>query len=365
MRGAAMISVKNKKAVNMTLDGDTYLLDIAISKSFVEDWERYYFALYQRNTDNHRILSYIVKEETDTHIIFHLEISFREYHDFFTAVEIVDLSIVRQREDEEKRSRIKSNYDYIEFLKLEVDESHIFYPSTTGQGNLSFYFREVFLFAKFEEAELNKEGILTVKGMYHYSGLRFEDIKNIELIVTSNLNEEKIQIPVQPMVIPDTYESYAWFSGMKENGFQAELDIKPYLSLGKAQFFKFYLKIEAERAGTPEVLESTRIKVNHLKQKYPLQKKLKMGSAKIKLTVKPTKKSKYFSLKVAEYKLPVEMMRNAKQNWVALRRSKKLLKVYKVAFYLLGLIMPVDKNLVIFESFHGKQFSDNPRAIYE
>src|SRR5699024_5604137 len=28
-------------------------------------------------------------------------------------------------------------------------------------------------------------------------------------------------------------------------------------------------------------------------------------------------------------------------------------------------LLPVRKQLVIFESFHGKQYSDNPRAIYE
>ncbi|PAV31286.1 CDP-glycerol--glycerophosphate glycerophosphotransferase [Virgibacillus profundi] len=360
-----MNALKNKKIVDMTLDGDTYLLDIAISKSFVDEWENYYFAMYQRSTDNYKIIPYILKEETDSYFIFHLEVSFPEYQAFLTEVEIVDLSIIRQRDDEEKRSRIKSNYDYIEFLKLELDESHIFYPSTTGQGNLSFYFREVFLFAKLEEVALKKDGLLQMKGMYHYSGLRFEAIKNIELIATSNLNDETIHIPVRPMVIPDSYAGYVWFHGMKEKGFQAEVDLKPYMSLGKAQFLKFYLKIEAEREGTLEVLESTRIKVNHLKQQYPLIRKLKSGSNKVKITAKPTKKSKYFSLKVAEYKLPIEMIRNAKKNWVALRRSKQLLKVYKLAFKILGLIMPVDKKLVIFESFHGKQFSDNPRAIYE
>ena len=32
---------------------------------------------------------------------------------------------------------------------------------------------------------------------------------------------------------------------------------------------------------------------------------------------------------------------------------------------MLGKMLPKDKNLIMFESFLGKQYSDNPRAIYE
>ncbi|KLT15585.1 CDP-glycerol:glycerophosphate glycerophosphotransferase [Neobacillus vireti] len=38
--------------------------------------------------------------------------------------------------------------------------------------------------------------------------------------------------------------------------------------------------------------------------------------------------------------------------------------LYKIGFILIG-FLPVKKKLVIFESFLGKQYSDNPRAIYE
>lgn len=39
--------------------------------------------------------------------------------------------------------------------------------------------------------------------------------------------------------------------------------------------------------------------------------------------------------------------------------------LYKVAFTLVGKILPQNENLIVFESFLGKQYSDNPRAIYE
>lgn len=46
------------------------------------------------------------------------------------------------------------------------------------------------------------------------------------------------------------------------------------------------------------------------------------------------------------------------------RRSKYVWKSFQLVFYLASKL-PVKKNLVIFESFLGKQYSDSPRAIYE
>ena len=42
-----------------------------------------------------------------------------------------------------------------------------------------------------------------------------------------------------------------------------------------------------------------------------------------------------------------------------------LLKIYKQVFKILSVITPKNKKLIVFESFLGKSFSDNPRAIYE
>src|SRR5699024_4818677 len=48
------------------------------------------------------------------------------------------------------------------------------------------------------------------------------------------------------------------------------------------------------------------------------------------------------------------------------RKLKHVLKkIYKLIFLLAGVLLPKSKNIVVFESFHGKQYSDNPRAIYE
>lgn len=45
--------------------------------------------------------------------------------------------------------------------------------------------------------------------------------------------------------------------------------------------------------------------------------------------------------------------------------KKILFKIYKTVFKLLGIVIPKNKHLIMFESFLGKYYSDNPRAIYE
>lgn len=46
------------------------------------------------------------------------------------------------------------------------------------------------------------------------------------------------------------------------------------------------------------------------------------------------------------------------------RQGNLVIRLYKLVFFICGLL-PMKKNLIVFESFLGKQYSDNPRAIYE
>ncbi|MFC0013771.1 MULTISPECIES: CDP-glycerol glycerophosphotransferase family protein [Allobacillus] len=49
---------------------------------------------------------------------------------------------------------------------------------------------------------------------------------------------------------------------------------------------------------------------------------------------------------------------------IRIKNSSLISRAYRIIFSLIG-YLPRRKKTVIFESFHGKQYSDNPRAIYE
>lgn len=57
-------------------------------------------------------------------------------------------------------------------------------------------------------------------------------------------------------------------------------------------------------------------------------------------------------------------MKKLKQLFVKIRRGKLVQKLYRIAFSAASKL-PKNNQLIIFESFHGKQYSDSPRAIYE
>lgn len=57
-------------------------------------------------------------------------------------------------------------------------------------------------------------------------------------------------------------------------------------------------------------------------------------------------------------------MYKLKQLIVRIRRGKLVQKMYRIAFSVISRL-PKNNKLIIFESFHGKQYSDSPRAIYE
>ena len=130
------------------------------------------------------------------------------------------------------------------------------------------------------------------------------------------------------------------------------------------KYFMFYTVVTYRENGATEELESTRMKCNTL-QGLPASRIVKVNNVKMKIRMKATKVSKFLSLSSSRYNFKNEVVRSLKNAWVRTRRSKRMLKWYKAAFALIGLLFPVNKKLVVFESFAGKQYSDNPRAIYE
>lgn len=76
--------------------------------------------------------------------------------------------------------------------------------------------------------------------------------------------------------------------------------------------------------------------------------------------------SKHGNLSVMTSRHPEEytLKRRLQKKKEELKNSRRMLQLFKLLFQLIG-HLPKERKLVIFESFHAKQFSDSPRAIYE
>ncbi len=363
------VDFTNKKITEITIEESVYKIKIPIKSSFLENSDDYYFALFERYEKE---LTLRVQNRVIEHIngyqIIEITFPFLINKDWLDQEDIWDLYLIRVTGEEERKSRIKSNEDDIRFLSFVFEEEErMFYPFTTKQGNLSFRFNEYKLFVKFDEVHLTEDEKLKFSGHFNYPPLYKTDdyqLLELELIVTNNVNEDEIITPLEVTERSDIFDKYKGNSLLKQTGVNGEFDFKAYTSLtNRRVFFKFYVNLRLKEKNKEKEIRSVRVRCVH-EENHPITRIIKQENEKLKVRVKPTKKSKFLSLSISPYSFKNELIRNVKKKWVEIRRSKTLKNVYKLFFALLG-HLPAKKNLIMFESFLGKQFSDSPRALYE
>lgn len=361
-------NLTNKVITNINVQGHEYTIHIPFRNDYLPKMAEYYFALIHSYGEEEVIVPSVIESEVEDFTLFELKFSFDDYINEFTTFEIWDLCLFRKAEEEEEytKVRIKSNYDLLRFNTVLLEETEkIFYPFTTKKGNVSFRINDYELFSTFDSVEVENEtlkfsGIFNFAPLYHSLNYKLKDIK---VIVTNNLDEEETKLDVEQNYREDLYLKYNQNKMLENAGIKGEFQFSNYIMYGLKKYYKFYIELTYEKDGQEYTVRSTRVRVDH--RSNPIKTKIiDINGSKLRIKAKPTRDSKYFSLQISDFKLVKEFYRNLKSTWVKTRRSGTMQKLYKIAFYLLGK-MPAKKNLVMFESFLGKQYSDSPRAIYE
>ncbi|EQB38114.1 hypothetical protein M948_05945 [Virgibacillus sp. CM-4] len=361
-------NMKNNQIINFTLHDNIYNFTIAIKDRLLQEVEEYYFILEERYNNKQLRLNFSKLEAVQEFVIFECTIPFNDYRQTFFENSIWDLYFVRKNDEEDiKQTRVKSNYENIRFLTTVLEEEKkMFYPYTTRNGKISFRINDFILYSKFETVNLVND-TFSFSGYFNfppYYKTNEVQITNLKLVMTSNLDEEDIELPIERFKREDLVEQYEGNSNISNTGIKGQCNLKDFINeIDNKLYLKFYLVMDYKYKGQNYEVKSTRIRVNHLENRATRQI-INLQNQKVKIVVKPTKKSKYLSVQVSKYNLKNEVIRNMKKKWVKIRRSRKLRVIYKKAFSLISKL-PRKKNTIIFESFHGKQFSDSPRAIYE
>ncbi|ASK62145.1 CDP-glycerol--glycerophosphate glycerophosphotransferase [Virgibacillus phasianinus] len=358
--------LKNRKLIKLSVQNNTYTLQVPFRNEYLDSYNSYYFALSHRYGEEVIEVDSSIISEEEEYTIFELYFSFDSHKEQFSTLEIWDLSLFKEKDGEVSKVRIKSNYDNLRFNTIILSEREkIFYPFTTKKGNVSFRINEYQLFCNFDEIKLSNDK-LEFSGHFNYAPLYLTDdctLINLEVIVVNNLDDTEIKIPVQKDERTDLFDKYNKNKKLLDAGFKGEFNYFSYIVLDKRKYFKFYLELTYEKDGKQQTVRSTRARCNH--KKNPSQVNfLKYNNKKMKMKIKPTRKSKYLSFQISEYNVKNEVYRKLKSNWVKIRRGSTLKKLYKLAFVILG-YLPVKRKVIMFESFLGKQYSDSPRAIYE
>ncbi|GIN90692.1 CDP-glycerol:poly(glycerophosphate) glycerophosphotransferase [Siminovitchia terrae] len=359
--------LRNNQLVNISLNNNSYAIELSIRKSYIEGWDEYFFTLKQRDGVEEIVLPFAVKEEvSEEFLVVSLTLSIDKYPELLINKKIWDMYINRKKEGDVTQTRVRSDNDYLRFYSIILPEQEkMFYPFTTKNRKLSFYYNNYCLFANVEEAT-NLGGEIVFSGHLNYPPMFLEKgykIRKIQMVLTNNLDEEINVISLEVVNRPDIHEKFNGNELLSKAGFKGTVKINKDTNIERKVFYKFFLVLTYEKDGQVENLRSNRVR--WIRDKIEVQKRvIRTKNGKLKVQIKPTKKSKFLSLQISNYSFKEEIVNEAKRKWVKFRRGKFVQKVYKTAFQLLG-NLPSKKNLIIFESFHGKQYSDSPRAIYE
>ncbi len=163
-----------------------------------------------------------------------------------------------------------------------------------------------------------------------------------------------------PLRILDTKEFQKDYSLYYYSG---EMFLPKYIQTDGLEFFRFYIKETYEKDTKIIKKYSPRVQVSPFED-ISHEALIYIKGLKRKIIVKQTKSKKFLSTKIYVYNRRREWNSQIKIKLKKWKNKKMLKRIYKVLFKLTSML-PVKKNTVIFESFLGKQYSDNPRALYE
>ncbi len=260
----------------------------------------------------------------------------------------------------EKRERVRSLDQYIELQAIGINTDIMVVPYTTNKGNLSLKIQEKEVVTRVEEIRMDEDGKMTILGyaMYPDKDVTLKDLRlNIQ-----HPNEEikvKLQNGERVDLTKKTQNRYQVL------GFGTHIDLNEMESLFHvAHESLFKLSYSALRDKDEDFTGDTLLKLMPYQtiQSRGIIIKRPNGKQRVRLTV--NKKTRNIRINVASYALKKRIVSKIKRILIQARRHPQTKKLYKLAFKWIGML-PADDKLIMFESFLGKQYSCNPRAIYE
>ena len=135
--------------------------------------ENFSFILTNRYKEDNMInLDFVKKEKLNEFDLFEITVRFSTDMDKIIDGEIWDLHLLRKIDDNEVKSRIKSNKNQLDLYSIvQEDVEKMFYPYTTNKGNISFRASDYKLFSLFDEVNVQKDGTLQFSGFFNYPPL--------------------------------------------------------------------------------------------------------------------------------------------------------------------------------------------------
>ncbi|MCY7918085.1 CDP-glycerol glycerophosphotransferase family protein [Bacillus vallismortis] len=253
----------------------------------------------------------------------------------------------------------------------------IYLPYKTRKGNFALDVLRRKAVAEPDSIKLSSDGKLMIGGYTFLLDAKERSIvKSRKLVlkeISQNDKERVFDFPLKDVQRGDLSAD----SSDHDVGFEAEIDLKKlYEENRMPAFFRFYIEYVGEDAATGEeiVIKSRAFKLIDDIDSFSI---LDTNKGPARFHIYPQKRKRGMRLRMNDYTIKTRAVYFAKgkskrlmsviskgKNKVRKKISGMVKRAYYFTFGLAGKL-PVKKKTVIFESFAGKQYSCNPRAIYE
>ncbi len=357
-------------SIKETPKGRYLSFEASFLKTYLDSFERFHFCILERGSEHTiRFSAKRMQCEEESMDLLKGELPLESHLMDLKPGIFWDLYLVGIINDEEeyKYTRIKAGMEDIRLHSF-LYQDHLFIPYRTKKGNVSFKLSPSAPIAMIEDLKLTDNGIIKLNGyaVYIPEAQGNVEVASKRLVITNNMYEEETFIPLQNEIRHDLTERYA--AGGEDyslSGFYGEF--KPdSLPIGSSNnYYKFYIEVSIPTSEGVQHIRSQRLKFQPRNATSRYQEcTLRLKNSTWKMRLKPTKKSNFLSVRIYQYKPLRQLAGKAKRFILRVKQGKTVKKAYKSAFILLGKL-PAKKKQVVFESFLGKQYSCNPRAIYE
>jgi len=302
------------------------------------------------------------------------EISLDDLSNLVIDETVIDFYVIYENNEKNQcKRRIYTALKPIE-LSWHQDRANqiIYLPYTTRKGHFALDVLRRKAVAEADGIKLSSDGKLMIEGYtFLLDAEERSMIKSRRLVLKeiSQKDEERVfGFPLKDVRRGDSGHAV---------GFEAEIDLKKFYEENRMPaFFEFFIEYVGEDAVTGEeiVIKSRAFRLIDDIDRFSIVD-TKKGPARFHIY--PQKRKRGMRLRMNDYTIKTRAVYFAKGKskrlMSVIRRGKNKVKkkisgmVKRAYYFTFGLAgkLPVKKKTVIFESFAGKQYSCNPRAIYE
>lgn len=241
-------------------------------------------------------------------------------------------------------------------------ENFVFFPSTTKKGELVFKTSEPLLFAAVDKTIIRKDGSILIAGYYDFPEWHQKEPTEVtgSLIIENDLDNETSSFTLIETGKDNSNDRFS-----KYRRFETIIYLTEGLHSLKKVRYKCHLEINFQNEEKSILLKCNKLAYLPAEGEKNKQKRIcTILKTKKKVKVRTKTPKRYLSISVSPYYYKQQLYENTSKVFRKWKNANKLLLVYKVLFKVVG-YFPVKKNSIVFESYLGKQYSCNPRAIYE